>query len=80
MKFHIREWSENTIVLMTESGHVLAYYLSVSEALSVCEEWYNCNQSEQKLEVMVKYKQEDSSYMPANIIPAAIRSEETVYV
>lgn len=62
MKFYIREWSENTIVLMTESGHVLSYFSSVSEALNVCDEWYNSNINEQKYEVMIQYKQVDSSY------------------
>ena len=62
MKFYIREWSESTVVLMTESGHVLSYFTSISEALNVCDDWYRSNDNEQKYEVMVQYKQADSSY------------------
>lgn len=32
MKFFIPEWNEYTIVLMTEKGHVLAYFSSTEEA------------------------------------------------
>ena len=62
MRFYIREWSENTIVLMTETGHVLSYFTSIAEALSVCDEWYRSNVKETKFEVMVQYKQADCSY------------------
>lgn len=62
MRFFIREWSEQTIVLMTDSGHVLSYFASVSEALDVCSEWYNSNNNEQKLEVMVQYKRDNAAY------------------
>ncbi|VAW63291.1 hypothetical protein MNBD_GAMMA09-520 [hydrothermal vent metagenome] len=56
MKFFIRVWSENTIVLMTESGHVLSYFTTVKDALSACEEWYSCNAQERRHEVQVHYK------------------------
>lgn len=59
MKFCIREWSENTVVLMTESGHVLSYFVSVSEALEACSQWYDSNASELKLNVCVQYRNTD---------------------
>jgi len=62
MKFYIREWSENTVVLMTEAGHVLSYFGSVNEALDACSQWYNSNASELKHNVFVKYKHAASSY------------------
>jgi len=62
MKFFIREWNENTIVLMTGDGHVLSYFPSISEALNACAEWYNCNEKETSYEVMVQYKQDKSDY------------------
>lgn len=68
MKFCIREWSNDTIVLMTESGHVLAYFVSIAEALSVCDEWYRSNRSEKKYEVMVQYKQSGSSYASVALV------------
>jgi len=40
MKFYIREWNENTIVLMTQMGHILGYYSSTEEALQARDEWY----------------------------------------
>ena len=62
MKFFIREWSDTTIVLMNESGHVLAYFSSVAEALEACSEWYNCHRSEQKFQVQVQYRHSKSDY------------------
>ena len=62
MKFYIREWSEKTIVLMTESGNVLAYFTSIGEALNACADWYNANKNEQKYEVFVQYKQSNENY------------------
>ena len=56
MKFYIREWSDKTIVLMTESGNVLSYFTSVGEALNACEEWYCSNTGEMQHEVQVQYK------------------------
>lgn len=56
MKFCIREWSENTVVLMTEAGHVLSYFRSVGEALDACSLWYNSNADELKYNVVVQYK------------------------
>jgi len=60
MKFCIRVWSENTVVLMTEAGHVLSYFRSVSEALDACSQWYSCNSGELKHQVAVQYRQVDS--------------------
>lgn len=62
MKFFIREWSEKTIVLMTESGHVLSYFGSIAEALDACGDWYNSNINEKRYEVLIQYKQDDVNY------------------
>ena len=59
MKFCIREWSEQTVVLMTEAGHVLSYFGSVNEALDACSQWYNINTSELKHNVCVQYRNAD---------------------
>lgn len=61
MKFCIREWSENTVVLMTESGHVLSYFNSINEALDACSQWYSSNMSELKYSVAVQYREEKRS-------------------
>ena len=67
MKFYIREWSDNTIVLMTEAGHVLSYFSTINDALHACSEWYDVNLSEKKYEVTVQYKKSVQAYesMPA---------------
>lgn len=62
MKFYIREWSEQTIVLMTDSGHVLSYFSSISDALNACADWYSAHKNEQKYEVFVQYKQSNDDY------------------
>ncbi len=62
MKFYIREWSDTTIVLMNDSGHVLAYFASVSEALEACGEWYNCYQEEQRFQVQIQYRKDKYAY------------------
>ena len=62
MKFYIREWSEKTIVLMTDSGHVLSYLASISDALNACADWYNTNTNEQKYEVFVQYRNNKDDY------------------
>ncbi len=62
MKFCIKEWSTNTIVLMTENGNVLSYFNSISEALDACAEWYNTNSLEQKYEVTIQYRQDAGNY------------------
>jgi len=56
MRFYIREWSDDTIVLMTETGHVLSYFSTINDALHACSEWYDVNLSEKKYEVTVQYK------------------------
>jgi len=56
MKFCIKEWSENTVVLMTEAGHVLSYFRSINEALDACSQWYSSNGGELKYSVAVQYK------------------------
>lgn len=53
MKFVIRRWEDNAATLMTEMGHVLAYFPSLCEALTACEAWYFENSSEQRCEVKV---------------------------
>jgi len=67
MRFYIREWSDNTIVLMTETGHVLSYFSTINEALHACSEWYDVNVSEKKYEVTVQYRNPSLAYesMPA---------------
>jgi len=59
MKFHIRKWSENTVVLMNDSGNVLAYFRSINEALDACSLWYESNTRESKQDVAV-YQQQGS--------------------
>jgi len=68
MKFYIREWSENTVVLMTEAGHVLSYFRSINEALDACSQWYNSNASELKYSVAVQRKEDRA---PKRLIQAA---------
>ena len=68
MKFCIREWNEDTIVLMTEMGHVLAYFSSTAEALKACDEWYKFNDAEKKQEVTVQYLKPDMNYESIAII------------
>lgn len=58
MKFCLREWSGNTIVLMTEAGHVLSYFRSINEALDACAQWYSSNGGELKYSVTVQYKKQ----------------------
>ena len=53
MKFYIKEMNDYTVTLMTEAGHVLAYFPSVIEALSACEEWYMVNRDAPDHEVRV---------------------------
>jgi len=68
MKFFIREWNEETIVLMTEMGHVLAYFSSTAEALNACDEWYRFNDAEKKQEVTVQYLKPDMNYESIAVI------------
>jgi len=68
MKFFIREWNEETIVLMTEMGHVLAYFSSTAEALKACDEWYKFNDAEKKQEVTVQYLKPDMNYESIAVI------------
>lgn len=62
MKFFIREWNVDTIVLMTEMGHVLAYFSSTIEALQACDEWYKLNGVEHRQSVTVEYLKSDMNY------------------
>ena len=39
---------------MTEMGHVLAYFPTVFDALSACEEWYLVNDKEQRHDIKVQ--------------------------
>lgn len=43
MQFYIKQWGERTVSLMTSSGHVLAYFPSIVEALAACSAWYQFN-------------------------------------
>lgn len=69
MKFCVCEWSEATVVLMTESGHVLSYFNSIGDALEACSEWYKSNQGERKYTVDVRYK--DKRKKPAQYAAVA---------
>jgi len=62
MKFFIRQWSEDTIVLMTEMGHVLAYFSSVTEAINVCNDWYKHNAEERQQSITVQYLKPGMGY------------------
>lgn len=53
MKFYIKEQDDNTVILMTEMGHVLGYYPSIYDALQLCDDWYRSNDREIKHEVLV---------------------------
>ncbi len=64
MKFHIRKWSEHTVVLMNDSGNVLSYFRSINEALDACSQWYDSNASELKQNVVV-HRQLDPCQRPA---------------
>lgn len=59
MQFYIKEWDDETVSLMTEMGHVLAYFPSIYEALTACEEWYFANDNELKFDVKI-HKQSSS--------------------
>jgi len=61
MKFCIREWSEDTVVLMTDEGHVLSYFRSISEALDACSQWYSSNTGELKYSVVIQHKHDLAS-------------------
>jgi len=61
MKFCIKVWSENTVVLMTEAGHVLSYFRSINEALDACSQWYTSNGGELKYSVVVQYKEQKTA-------------------
>lgn len=54
MKFYVKTWSQNQVTLMTELGHVLGYYESISEALNTCNEWYMMNRQELKHQVNIQ--------------------------
>ena len=70
MKFYIREWNEDTIVLMTEMGHVLAYFSSTEEALKACDEWYKFNDAEKRQEVTILNLKPDMNYESIAMIEA----------
>jgi hypothetical protein len=53
MKFYIKETSDHTATLMTEAGHVLAYFPSVIDALAACDQWYRVNATAPAHEVRV---------------------------
>ena len=53
MKFYINELNDYTVTLMTEAGHVLAYFPSILDALTACEEWYLANQQESFPEIKI---------------------------
>ncbi|MCW8956098.1 MAG: hypothetical protein OQL09_04385 [Gammaproteobacteria bacterium] len=53
MKFYVKTWDKNKVTLMTELGHVLGYYDSITEALTTCNEWYLHNSREPRQQVDV---------------------------
>ena len=53
MKFYIKQMNDHTVTLMTEAGHVLAYFPSVIEALSACDEWYTVNRDAPAYDIKV---------------------------
>lgn len=54
MKFYVKTWDKNKVTLMTELGHVLGYYDSISEALSTCNAWYTHNSREPRQQVDIQ--------------------------
>ena len=53
MMFFIKEWNDQTVTLMTEHGNILAYFPSIVDALTACDELYMYNYNEPKHEVKV---------------------------
>lgn len=53
MKFYINEMNDTTVTLMTDTGHVLAYFSTILDALKACEEWYLANKSESFPEIRI---------------------------
>ena len=53
MKFYIKSLATNNFTLMTDLGHVLGYFESITEALSTCNEWYLYNATEPRQHVEV---------------------------
>lgn len=53
MKFYIHEMNDQTVTLMTQEGHVLAYFPSILDALTACEEWFMANRTESYPEIKV---------------------------
>ena len=54
MKFYVKAFEQDRVSLMTELGHVLAYYDSVAEALNTCNEWYLHNDREPRQQVKIQ--------------------------
>lgn len=62
MKFYVKTWDKNNITLMTELGHVLGYYDSITEALNTCNEWYSYNSREPRQQVNIETTEIDLLY------------------
>ena len=62
MKFYIKQMNDHTVTLMTEAGHVLAYFPSVVEALAACDEWYMVNREAPAHEVRVHCRDMNTDY------------------
>lgn len=48
MKFCIKHGRYGKIALITEQGHALAYFSSITQALVACDEWYMVNGTTQE--------------------------------
>lgn len=53
MKFYIKQWSDQTVSLMTELGDVLAYFSSVQDAMQVCTAWNLFNEKDACHEILL---------------------------
>ena len=56
MNFQIKRISDCSVALMTEQGHVLAYFTTVTEALVFCEQWYQANENERCNSMAISHK------------------------
>ena len=56
MNFQIKKISEHSVALMTEQGHVLAYFNTMVDALSFCEQWYLANTNERRDSMAITHK------------------------
>ena len=62
MRFYIKQMNDHTVTLMTEAGHVLAYFPSVIDALVACDEWYMVNKDAPHHEIRVHARDVDNNH------------------